>query len=104
MKTLKYLFWVAYYLLQPRPKDLAACMKRDQRTRSPWQKFKPYIYHNNGGKFWEIRLANDQSYTITCKTLDVELHISEKTGKVVGFDVTDRSLKRPDNRRLDNIT
>ena len=104
MKTLKYLFWVAYYSFGPRPKGLKAYRRRDQRTRSPWRKFKPYLYHNNGGKFWQIRLANDEAYTITCKTLDVQLHISEETGEVVGFDVTDRSLKRPDNRRLDNIT
>ncbi len=104
MKLLRYLFWITYYSLQPPPKDLAACLKRGERTWSPWRKFRPSVHYNDGGRFWQIWLANDPSYTITCKTLDVALHISEETGEVVGFDVSDRSLKRPDNRRLDNIT
>ncbi len=92
-KLLKYLFWVSYYCFLPTPRSLEGYLIRGMRKRWPWKKFKPCVYHNDDGGFWQIWLSNDRGYTSADKALvGVDLHFSMETGKVVGFNVYDERL------------
>lgn len=97
-RFVRWLFWKAYYLPQPRPRDLGAYLIRGTRTRWPWKKFHPNVWHNDDGNMWEVWLADEQSYTVSGQSMPVELHISMETGRVMGFNVWDETLlqmKRP---------
>jgi len=66
-------------------------MQRSIRTWPPWRKFRPGVWHNDEGKEWHIFLSGEQAYTER-RTIEVDAHICEETGRIVGFDVWDSTL------------
>ena len=93
--TIRWAFWNVAYLFRWRwrRESLGQFFKRYGRTRNPWRKFKPVTHHNDAMKEWTIYLTNEASYTRTRYMLPVDIHISDKTGEIVGFDVWDENLK-----------
>jgi len=91
---LRWLWWWLAYAFVPQPNDFVKYIERGMRTRPPWWKFKPYAYHNDDGRQWEVRLENEQSYTET-GSISAEIHRSQETGRIVGFTVWDETLKPP---------
>ena len=93
IKLFKYLFWVVYYWALPTPRSFEGCLHWGTRTKWPWIKFKPFVWHNDDSGFWHVWLSNEGSHTVAGKALvNVDIHISKETGKVVGFDVKDEVL------------
>ena len=89
-----WLFWTAYYLPQPRARDLGAYLIRGTRTRRPWKRFRPNVWHNDDGNMWEVWLTDEESHAVSKQSMQVELHISMVTGKVTGFTVWDETLRK----------
>ena len=87
-----WLFWTAFYSVRPRERDSNKFFKRAERTWWPWKKFKPCVLHNDIGKFWNIYLSDELSYT-AMRTITVPVHISDKTGKIMGLKLADYVLE-----------
>ena len=79
-----WLFWTVFYSVRPRERNLDKWLKRVERTRWPWWRFKPCVWQNDHGRFWDIHLLNESSYT-AMRTITVPVHISEETGKIKKF-------------------
>jgi len=86
-----WLFWTLWYCWQPRPREFGAYMNRAIRTLPPWRKFRPYVWHNDDGAFWDICWADDQTYTKRM-WLAVDAKVSEASGNIVGLSVNDEDL------------
>lgn len=93
LKLLRWAFWNAVYGVRPRPYWLKDWITRHQRTAWPWRKFKPYVFHNDAGRQWDICLRPEPAYT-TRATLQVECDFDQETGVVTGFTVWDEVLNR----------
>ena len=93
MKMLCWIFWHVVYAVRPRPKEPAAYLVRADRLRSPWWKFKPTVYYNPDGRMWHVYLDNESSHTRPSRGLFIELHIGQESGKVVGLNIWDESLR-----------
>lgn len=92
MKYMRWLAWSAYYLFIPESKDFGWYMQKIIRTRKPWKKFRPNLFHSDAGRQWQIWFSDEMSYTVSGLTLKVDAMISEETGQVVGLDIWDESL------------
>ena len=99
-KYLKWLFWTAAYAVRRRPKDIPSFLIMASRTQLPWWTFRPYAYHNEDGNMWHVCLTGEQTYTKPRQMLEVDLHISEEDGTIVGFDVWDETLHEKDSDDL----
>ena len=95
MKHLRWLFWnAAYVFLIPRPKSLHEALVRGERCRSPWWGFKPCVYHNEIGRYWEIWFEDEESYAEVGGLLELRtLSRSSKDGRVTGIQISDEELK-----------
>lgn len=94
IRLLLYLFWNLLYAPQRRPRDLGLWLVRIDRTRWPWRRFQPGVYHNDDGRLWEVWLADDRSHVKSQVPMLVDLELSMETGEVVGFKVRDETLRR----------
>ena len=92
IKTILWLFWHAVYVFRPVPKSLEAFLIREWRLQPPWQRFKPYIYHNEEGSQWEVRWKDSQTFT-RLQDLRVEAHVDTETGEIVGVTLWDEVLR-----------
>jgi len=92
-KFLRWLFWNAVYCCRRRPTELESYLTRTMRCWWPWKKFQPSAWHNDDGNLWHIHLTDEQSYTVSRRTLQVELHIGFESGEITGFNVWDENLK-----------
>jgi len=92
VKILRWVFWHIVYAVRPRPKEVEAYLACMNRLRSPWWRFKPSVYHNPDGKMWHVYLDNESTYTVPHRCFRVDLHVGEKSGRIVGLDIWDESL------------
>lgn len=95
-RFLLYLFWNLFYLPQRRPRGLMAHVERGIRTRWPWRKFRPTVWHSDDGSFWEICFGGERAYTITGVRIPVNVNVqySVDTGKVTGLKIYDSDLEQ----------
>ena len=94
MKYIRWLFWLCCYAIAPRPKSLKSFIRKIERTRAPWWKFKPYVWRNSDGKMWEVRFSPERCYTQTMM-LQVEAKIDCETEEIIGFNIFDEIRKPP---------
>ena len=94
-RFVRWLFWRSAYVFRNRwrRESLDQYLRRWQRCGWPWKKFKPCAYHNDRLKKWQIHLSDEVSYTKPRVTITVNAHISDATGKIIGFDVWDETLE-----------
>ena len=90
-KFATWLFWRVYYTFRFRPSSLEAFLRRGMRTRWPWKKFRPSVWHNDDGDEWHVYLTDEQSYTEP-RTISLDCHVGMESGNIVGFDVWDERL------------
>jgi len=93
MNWLRWIFWCAVYLVRRRPADLDAWLLYAVRTRSPWWVFCPSVYWNDDGNQWHVVLSDESSYTRSRQMLQVDLHIGHESGRIVGLNIWDESLR-----------
>jgi hypothetical protein len=93
MVFLRWLFWRAYYLLPPYPRDLSGFLLFQRRTRCPWKKFKPYMYHSDNGEHWDVWFNDAMCYTKRV-SLPVEIDVCNETGQIVGLTIFDEVVKQ----------
>ena len=91
-KLLTYLFWKVHYACRPAPTSLESHVQRGIRTRLPWWKFRPVVFRNNEGSMWHIYLTEERSYTKR-GMIEVDIHIGQDSGDIVGFNVWDETLR-----------
>ena len=89
---LRWLGWMLYYLPRRRPKELGPWLIRAERTRPPWWKFKPNVWHNDHGRQWEVYFKDDMDFC-RIQTMQVDAHISQETGEIVGLTIYDETLR-----------
>ena len=99
MKWVRWVFWLSVYLFRPRPRELVSYLLRGKRLRPPWWKFRSSAWHNDPGSMWEVCLSDESSYTVSKRTLTVDLHIGQESGKVTGFNVRDECLHEADEAK-----
>jgi hypothetical protein len=93
VKWLKWIFWSAFYAFRRQPKDMFTYLVRGERTRVPWWKFEPCVWHNKDGNMWHVRLTDEEDYVVSWdRQLRVSVHLGLDGHTVVGFDVFDESL------------
>ena len=91
IKAAKWLFW-ATALLCYRPKTFNGLMwKRKLVGFPPWQKFKPYVFHNKTGRQWEVYFTDEVPVSRQQK-LTVVAHIGQESGKIVGLTIHEENL------------
>lgn len=95
------LWWRMFYWFR-KPRTLDEFIRMVRRTRAPWKRFKPSAWHCRHGKQWHIYLANEQ-YFVEWRTIQVEVHVSMKTGDIVGFDIWDEMLEAKKPKGDDSI-
>lgn len=93
MKTLRWLFWWTTYKFRRQPRTLQGWLKRTERCRSPYWKFKPYVWHNDPGKMWEVSLVSDRCHNMRAQ-ITVDAGFSMDTGEVVELKIWDSELRR----------
>jgi hypothetical protein len=93
---LKWIYWKIYYLFRPCPKELLPLLIQGERTRPPWWRFKPYMWHNDEGNQWEIYFTEERDYT-QVQDIRVTAHIGLDTGKIIGLTIWDENLKEKSN-------
>ena len=91
-RFLRWVWWNAYYCWRPRPRDLRTWLARSMRCRPPWWRFRPHVWHNDAGGYWEVWFAEDRDYTER-RVLVCDVSVSLETGQVVGLKVWDEVLK-----------
>ena len=87
-----WLFWWLYYACRPAPRDLFPRLDRAMRTRPPWWKFRPCVWHNDDGDHWHVMLTDERAYTKS-RTIKLDCHIGMESGNIVGFNVWDETLE-----------
>ncbi len=99
IKFIVWLWWKVVYFLRPFPKDanlplaeIESYITMAHRTRWPWWKFKPIVWHNDDGNGWEIYFSDEGDYS-ECRTLKVDCCIGRDTGKIVGLYIPDKELE-----------
>jgi len=55
-------------------------------------KLQPSVWHNLDSNMWHVYFENERSYTVSRRTLSVELHIGQESGKIVGLNIFDETL------------
>lgn len=55
------------------------------------EEFKPSVFHNDEGRQWEIYLTDEPCY-VGRETINVEVHRSQETDRVVGFTIHDYAI------------
>lgn len=80
--------------MRPTPCDLAAWITEAKRTQQPWRKFKPSVFRNHDGKQWQVYFTAERDFTVSNRTLMVEPHIGQESGKVVGLTIRDEALTK----------
>jgi hypothetical protein len=96
MAFFRWLFWRVYYLFRGRPRDLAGFMESLMRTRWPWTKFKPYVWHNDAGREWEIYLTNEPCYCrhINTGDLKIDVMVEDDSGRICGLRLFDSTVNK----------
>lgn len=92
MKTITWLFWKVYYLFTPRPHNARTCITKLFRTRSPWWKFKPYIYRCEALSRWEVWFNRDERTISRLVKMNVWAEMT-KDGRILGLHINDEDLK-----------
>lgn len=97
MKTIRWLFWSAYYGIFGYPKTLDAYINATMKTWNPWRRFKPSLYHNDDLREWQVWFEDDLPYCCR-ETMSLEVFRSDRTGRIVGLKVWDELLapKKPE--------
>lgn len=108
-KWLRWAFWNSWYVLKRciQPKrdriplgELKTLMRQFERCRWPWWKFKPHMYHNDEGKFWEICFEPEMD-CMWYETIEVRaLRACDQDNRIVGLKIPDRALAPVDTREL----
>ncbi len=93
-----WLFWRVVYCFRRTPRTFDGYLTRAIRCWWPWKKFQPSAFHNDDGNQWHIYLVDEQSYTVSRQSLQVELHIGMETGEITGFNVWDETLEAAGKR------
>lgn len=93
MSYLRYYFWSAYYAVFGMPNGSEQFSAYILRTMPPWP-FQPYVYHSEAGKQWQVYFKGDPDYTER-RTISLDVHVSQETGEIVGFKVSDWQLREP---------
>ena len=93
-------FWSLAYLFRPTPRELGACLLRGQRTRKPWFKFAPHVWHNDNGFQWNIYFSGSSDY-VEHRRVPIEVHVDMDTGAIVGFTVFDELLTSDARLKMD---
>lgn len=99
MKYLKCLFWNLVYLFRPRwrREPLQQYLLRGWRCRWP-RDFKPSIWYNECGGYWEVYLSDDSYYASQSYTLPVAVvFLSQDDDRVVGFQIWDEHMSAVQN-------
>jgi hypothetical protein len=89
LKHIRSLLWRLYYKIFP-VKHLEEVVKHYDRTTSPYWKFKPFVYHNKDGKFWEI-LFKDTDYYASTEKIDCVVYREDETLRIVGIKIKDKN-------------
>ena len=55
------------------------------------EKFKPCVIRNDSGKMHHVYLSDEDAY-VEKRNMDLDVYVSEKTGKIVGVKIFDESL------------
>jgi hypothetical protein len=90
-KTIIWMFWNVAYLFRPKPTTLMQYVQKGMRTRSPWWKFKPNVWHNRDGKQWHITFEDERNHTKE-GSLKCRVHIGVESKRIVGLTVYDETL------------
>jgi hypothetical protein len=90
--TLKWACWKVAYLFRPEPETLFQWVLKATRTRAPWWKFEPYIWHNKDGRQWHITFTDERNHTQE-GTLKCRIHVGIESGNIVGLTIYDETLK-----------
>lgn len=95
-RFLAWLFWRTFYLgrVQSRRKPLEVWFRRLDRTRWPWQKFKPHVWYNDDGNQWHVYFTDERCY-VESRELRVKAYIGDDTGDIVGLTIYDETLRKP---------
>ena len=92
MTYIRWIFWTLYYAVSwRRDNSLEWAINRAMRTRRPWWKFKPCVWHNEYG-WWDVYLSEDDHY-VSREVLDVEVFRDFETKHIVGIRLYDSQLK-----------
>lgn len=90
-KYVRWLFWNAVALVW-RPKEFGPYLRLRAECMWPWRKFVPNVWHNDDCREWQIYLADEPTYTRR-QAMELEVHVSQETGRIVGFDIWDEHLE-----------
>ncbi len=90
-----WLFWNVTYWFRPRPNELSEVLLKGRRTWWPWKKFRPSAWHNDAGQQWEVYFTDERACT-ELRTIELEVHVGNESGDIVGFDVYDQTLRCKD--------
>ena len=97
-KYIQWLYWKTVYLFLPIPKEIKPFVLMIFRTRAPWWKFKPHVFRNPDSYYqWQVFLENDADYVKPRQSLIVDLHISQETGRIIGFSFWDSDLENKES-------
>lgn len=83
MNYVRWILWKAFYAISGTSTNLDDFIKELERTRPPWWKFRPGMFHNDEGRCWEIAFG-DESYFSQHGIVKCELLIGRESGQVVG--------------------
>lgn len=103
---LKWIYWNIYYLFQFESKfTLKDWCDKLTRTRSPHWKYKPFMFHNEHGKQWEINLPrkeDDGSFNHN-KNIWIYANVEvDKDDDIVAITIYDETLKAKSPNRMTN--
>lgn len=101
-KFVTWVFWTVCYVCRSVPRSLEGYLLRGTRTRWPWRKFRPSVWHNDDGSMWHVYLT-DEEHFVQRRTLNLDVYVGQESGDVVGFDVWDENLKEWSARRRDGV-
>jgi hypothetical protein len=93
VKYVRWLFWSVVYLFRHRPTTVQELMTWAIRTCKPG-KFKPHVIRNDRWKGWDVWFENEADYTER-RTIEIEAKVSIASGRIVGMQVYDETLERP---------
>ena len=76
----------------PSPKELTAYLKKHDRIKSPWKKFKPSVYYSKDTQIWYVYFEDEPSYTEPNSTIKANLYRSTKDDHITGLDIYKENL------------
>lgn len=91
-KFILWLFWNIVYAFKKHSTDFGDGMVMIERCVWP-RTFKPYVRHNDDGNMWHVYFTDERDY-VQRQPIDVEVHIGEESGDIVGLTIWDETLAK----------